>query len=84
MLSARINLDQVSNHTEIDINETKFKEAVIKPVINAQVAKVDNSDQEIDEALESPKMISWQCSPDLPSYSKQSTIGRNYWQDSEI
>jgi hypothetical protein len=62
VLSATINLDQVSNHTEIDINETKFKEAVIKPVINAQVAKVDNSDQEIDEALESPKMISWQWS----------------------
>ena len=56
MLSAAINLDQVSNHTEIDINETKFKEAVIKPVINAQVAKVDNSDQEIDEALLLPPL----------------------------
>ena len=52
-------LDQAANNTENDLSETKFDDVGTKPVINAQVAKGDSPDQEIDEAPAVNKDDSW-------------------------
>ena len=48
------------------MTETKYEDVETKPVINAQVAKGDSPDQEIDEAptVNKDEVLVDRCSPD--------------------